>query len=342
MTQAPRKLSLARKLARKLIVLLTLLIVITLLGCLYCTSMPGRSHEGSAAALTERERHAARRLEQDVTHLATTIGPRNDEHPESYKAAAAYLVQQLEEAGHAPKSYPVETPTGTWPNLEVTIEGSERPEAIVLFAAHYDSCHETPGADDNASGVATLLEMARQLAGSGAPHTIRLVFVANEEPPHFQRATMGSLVYAQMARARHDDIRVMYSLEMLGYFDDTPGSQHYPPLLASFYPDTGNFVAFATTLANRDVTATSVEIFRDHATLPSEGFTGPASTPGIDYSDHWSFWQAGYRAILVTDTSFFRTPHYHKPTDTPETLDYERMARTTSALVELARRFPTP
>lgn len=307
----------------------------------YMTTMPATSHDSDAPPLSSAERLAAQRLQRDVLHLATTIGPRNDEHPDAYRGTASHITRQLEEMGYTPSAYPFETQQGTWPNIEVTIEGTERPGAIVLFAAHYDSCHETPGADDNASGVATLLEMARQLAGAPAPHTIRLVFVANEEPPHFQHDSMGSLVYARMARERGDDIRVMYSLEMLGYFSDAPGSQHYPPLLSSFYPDTGNFVAFATTLEHRDVTTASVALFREHATIPSEGFTGPRATPGIDYSDHWSFWQEGYPAILVTDTSFFRTPHYHKATDIPMTLDYERMARTTTALVELAKRFPT-
>jgi hypothetical protein len=304
-----------------------------------CTSMPGTSHEGESPAIVDTELATHDALRAHVEMLATTIGPRNDEHPDAYLAAQSYIEAQLGTYGYTDITrQPVETPNGTWHNIEVVIPGVTTPEEIVLFAAHYDSCHDTPGADDNASGVAGLLEMARLLKASKPAHTIKLVFLANEEPPHFKTATMGSVVYARAAKARSDDIRMMYSLEMIGYFDDEPGSQHYPALLSSFYPDRGNFIAFVSTMTYRKETREAVAHMREVAKLPIEGFAGPASTPGIDFSDHWSFWQAGYPAILVTDTSFFRTPHYHEPTDTAETLDYVRLAHLTLALVDLSQQ----
>jgi hypothetical protein len=143
---------------------------------------------------------------------------------------------------------------------------------------------------------------------------------------------MGSLVYAKQCRASGDGIRGAVVLESIGYFSDAPGSQPYPPPLNLFYPDKGNFVAFVGNLGSRALVHRSIASFRSRATVPSEGAAAPGFIPGVDWSDHWSFWQAGYKAVMVTCTATYRNPHYHKPTDTPDTLDYDRFARTVDGL----------
>ena len=282
----------------------------------------------------------AGRSQAHVTQLAQVIGPRNDDHPQAYTQAQSYIQQAL--APHLSKTarsslalHPVKTSQGAWPNIEVTFEGTDPTLESIVLGAHYDSCYKTPGADDNASGVAALLEIHRWLSTQPqTARTIRLVFFANEEPPHFKRDTMGSLQYARMAHARGDRILAMFSLEMLGYYKTEPGSQKYPSVLKALYPDTGDFVAFVSSWTYGAITAQSARLFGAQSPMHVESYTGPI-IPGVDFSDHWSFWQMGYPAIMITDTSFFRTPHYHKPTDTPETLDYPRMAQAIEGVAKM-------
>ena len=205
---------------------------------------------------------------------------------------------------------------------------------MVVVGAHYDSHFETPGADDNASGSAVTLELARFMVGKKPQKTIRFIFFANEEPPYFRTEFMGSDVAAESAKIE-GKVELMYSMEMLGYFDDTPGSQKYPPVLDWFYPDTGNFIAFVGNIDHRGPTTDAVAAFRENATIPAYGFAGPSWVKGIDFSDHMPFWNRDIPAVMVTDTSFFRNPHYHELTDTPDTLDYERMGRIVESFATL-------
>jgi Zn-dependent M28 family amino/carboxypeptidase len=217
-------------------------------------------------------------------------------------------------------------------NLEVTIPGSSRPGEIVLAGAHYDTVEGSPGADDNASGVAGLIEIARALRGSHPERTLKLVAFVNEEAPFFYFGEMGSKVYARAARARGDDIQVMVSLEMLGCYRDEPRSQAYPPFLKWFYPGRGNFIAFVSNLRSRRALAGFARAFRAASDFPAERLAAPALVPGVSWSDQLSFWRAGYPALMVTDTAFYRYPHYHRPTDTPERLAYPEMARVVEGL----------
>ncbi len=205
----------------------------------------------------------------------------------------------------------------------------------IVVGAHYDTVPGSPGADDNASGVAALLELARL----GLP--VRCVAFANEELPYSHGDEMGSFVYARRAREHGERIDGMFSLEMLGCYSDAPGSQRYPPVIGWFYPDRGNFIAFVGDLGARRLVRRAHALFRKHSDFPSESLAAPAFVPGINRSDHWSFRRVGYPALMVTDTAYNRYPHYHRPTDTPEKLDYERMARVTLGLAgmlgELAR-----
>jgi Zn-dependent M28 family amino/carboxypeptidase len=190
----------------------------------------------------------------------------------------------------------------------------------------------SPGADDNASGVAALLELSRLLAAKPAALSVRLAAFTNEEPPFFFTHRQGSMVYAREARGRGDDIRLMLSLEMLGCFSDEPGSQRYPPLMRRFYPDRGNFIALVSNLRSRRRLHQLARAFRAAGDFPCEHAAVPSWVPGVAWSDHLSFWRHGYRALMVTDTAFYRYPWYHTGGDTPEKLDYARFARATSGL----------
>ena len=216
------------------------------------------------------------------------------------------------------------------------------PEAKVVVGAHYDTVPGSPGADDNASAVAALIELAGMLGREGLP--IRFVAFANEELPYFMGPDMGSWVSAKRSRDRGEKLSAMLSLEMLGYYSDERGSQRYPPPLGLFYPDRANFIAFVGDLGAFALVRKSVAAFRKHSTFPSEWLAGPSFIPGITHSDHWSFRNLGFPAIMVTDTAYNRNPHYHQASDTPDTLDYERMASVTIGLAamlqELAHENP--
>lgn len=199
-------------------------------------------------------------------------------------------------------------------------------EGTIVVGAHYDTVPGSPGADDNASGVAVLIELARL----GLP--VRCVAFANEELPYSHGDEMGSFVFAKRARERRERIAAMFSLEMLGCYSDQPGSQRYPPVIDWFYPDRANFIAFVGDLGAWRLVRRTHTLFRKHSDFPAESLAAPAFVPGITRSDHWSFRRHGYPALMVTDTAYNRYPHYHLPTDTPEKLDYERMARVTLGL----------
>ncbi len=271
-------------------------------------------------------------LRGHVQRLAGDIGERHVLRPASLHAAERYIAESFTTLGFGVNRQAYEAQGVDCANLEITITGADRPSEIVLTGAHYDTVPGSPGADDNASGVAATLELARLLRESKPARTIRLVAFVNEEPPFFFWGEMGSRVYARAARQRGDDIRVMLSLEMLGCYLDAPGSQGYPPLLKYFYPAQGNYIAFVSNVRSRHALRNVVDAFRSASDFPSEKLAAPALIPGIGWSDQLSFWREGYEAAMVTDTAFHRYRHYHQPTDTPEKLDYARMARVVEGL----------
>jgi Zn-dependent M28 family amino/carboxypeptidase len=217
-------------------------------------------------------------------------------------------------------------------NLDVTCEGQSEPGEIILIGAHYDTVPGSPGANDNATGVAALLEISRSFTQRTPARSVRFVAFVNEEAPFFYGGQMGSMVYAKAARARGDDIRLMVSLEMLGCFTDEPGSQRYPPLLRFFYPDRGNFLAFVSNFSSRRSLRQLVGAFRAHSDFPAESLATFEFIPGVAWSDHVSFWRQGYRALMVTDTAFYRYAYYHTARDTPEKLNYAAMAKIVEGL----------
>ena len=274
------------------------------------------------------------RLRRHVQALAGGIGERNVWRPEALAAAAGYIRGEFEVLGYSVAAQSYRVNDIDCDNLEVVIPGASSPEEIILVGAHYDTVEGSPGADDNATGVAGVLELARLLRAARLAMTVKLVAFVNEEPPFFFFGEMGSKVYAQAARRRGDDIRMMLSLEMLGCYSDVQGSQSYPPFLRWFYPDRGNFIAFVSNLRSRLRLREVVAAFRANSDFPAERLASPAFVPGIAWSDQLSFWRQGYPAVMVTDTAFYRYPHYHSPLDTPEKVHYPEMARVVMGLAK--------
>jgi Zn-dependent M28 family amino/carboxypeptidase len=271
-------------------------------------------------------------LEAHVRELAGTIGERNVYRPQALRAAADYIAQTWRAQGYAVTTHEYEAYGVRCANLEVARAGVSRPREILLIGAHYDSVRGCPGANDNGSGVAAMLEISRHFATLTPALTVRFVAFVNEEPPSFFTAQQGSAVYAKAARERGDDIRLMVSLETLGCYFDQPGSQRYPLLFRYFFPDRGNFVGLVSDFRSGRVMRRMAKTFRRHSDFPLEHVAAFRWIPGIAWSDHLSFWRQGYPALMVTDTAFYRYHYYHTPEDTPDKLTYPAFGRATEAL----------
>lgn len=232
-------------------------------------------------------------------------------------------------------------------NVVAELRGTTRPEEIIVIGAHYDAEINTPGADDNASGVAAMLELARRFAGSPMDRTVRWIGFTNEESSNSAGGVMGSFAYARGARSRNESIVAMMSLEMLGYYDETPGSQTYPfdtamaERLGMNLPDTGDYIGIVGRFEDRDLVERIGASMRQSGRANVVEAPLPAMVRAIWRSDHGNFWISGYNAVMITDTSEFRTPHYHKPSDTIDTLDFERMAGVVDALEDAIRDLAT-
>jgi len=304
------------------------------------TSMPGDGDGAppaprDAVAPTEAGPTLAARLRASVTHLAGTIGERSVYVDGSMNRAADWITERLTLPGLGVVVY--EQPVVARSDarcIQATRLGRDPEAPTLVVGAHYDAFQGTVGANDNASGVAAMIELARTFAARDpSTRTVRFVAFPNEEPPWFQNDEMGSLRYASRLRDRGESVAAMISLESLGYYDDAPGSQQYPAPLAALYPDRGNFVAFVGDVTSGGLVRDAIEIFRRGASIPSEGASLPAFVPGVGWSDHWSFWQIGVPAFMVTDTATFRDPTYHTSDDVPEHLDYTRMARVVEGMI---------
>ncbi|MBI4026043.1 MAG: M28 family peptidase [Verrucomicrobia bacterium] len=295
--------------------------------------MPGKSYRGPLPAADRPITALRDELRRDVEQLADEIGERNVTRcHEKLAIAADFLEASFARAGYAVKRQGYEVSGKICHNLEVEIRGSKQADEIVVIGGHYDSVYGCPGANDNATGAAAVLALARAFAGKSIGRTLRFVEFVNEEPPQFQTPEMGSVVYAKRCRERKENIVAMLSLETMGYYSDEEGSQTYPPIFRSLYPSKGNFIAFVGNTGSKNLVAGVIASFRRHAQFPSEGIATWETLPGIGLSDHWSFWKQGYPALMVTDTAFFRYHDYHTPEDTPDKIDYERLARVVAGL----------
>jgi Zn-dependent M28 family amino/carboxypeptidase len=316
---------------------LAVILVVLLSGIAWMISMPGDSWSGPLPPLSDAERRTADRLQHHVDVLAGQIGERNVELPDALAAAAGYIRDTLAAGGYTVAAQSFTSRGHAVENLEVELPGSRLPDEIIVVGAHYDSVTGSPGGNDNGSGVAAMLEIARLLADQDLPRTVRLVAFVNEEPPFFYSEEMGSRVYANRSRERGERIRAMLALETIGYYTDIPGSQRYPFPFRFFYPETGNFIGFVGNLGSRGLVRQAVAAFRASTAFPSEAVAAPGWVVGVHWSDHWSFWKAGYPAIMVTDTAPFRYPYYHSRADTADKLDYRGLARVTHGLVDVIR-----
>jgi len=276
------------------------------------------------------------RLERHVRMLAEELVPRDFEQPQNLDRAAAYIARELGGAGARVSEQPFSAGGRVYRNVLGSF-GPETPERIVV-GAHYDTDGPFPGADDNASGVAGLIELAALLGGVELPMRVELAAYSLEEMPFFGTGEMGSAVHARSLSRPGARVRAMICLEMIGYFSDESGSQTVPfRALRLFYPGTGSFIAVAGRLRDAGLVRRVKRSMRAASALPVYSINAPRSLPGIDLSDHASFWNAGHPAVMVTDTAFYRNERYHTALDTPGTLDYARMGDVVEGVFQAVR-----
>lgn len=312
--------------------IVTAIFLLPVLALLWLTAVPGISYAGPLPPLAPAEAQLAARLRGHVTAIAGV--PHNVEHPIELERAARHIEGALTGMGYVVRRQSFSAGGERVRNIEVAIDPAKSDAPTLVVGAHYDSAFDAPGANDNGTGTAAVIELARSLADlrGKAALRIRLVLFVNEEPPRFKTPLMGSVVYAAQLKRSGEPLLGMISLETLGYYSDRPGSQHYPWPLGMLYPQTGNFVAFVGTTDARGFVRRTVRSFREVARFPSVGGTAPGFVQGVDWSDHWAFSGEGFPALMVTDTAPFRYPYYHNVGDTPDKVDYDRLARVVTAL----------
>lgn len=280
------------------------------------------------------------RLRTHVRMLSETFSPRDYTHPENLDRTAEYIKNELAQTRGVISDQPYKANGNSYRNV-LALFGPATNERIVI-GAHYDVCQPYPGADDNASGVAGLIELAQVLSNTELPLQVELVAYTLEEPPIFRSEAMGSAVHANALKKQKIQVRAMFSLEMIGYFSDEPDSQKFPnPILKLFYPSRGNFIAVVGNSGQLGLVRKVKRAMRSTALLPVHSINAPGWLPGIDFSDHLNYWRVGYPAVMITDTSFYRNQNYHTAQDTAEKLDYNRMAKVVEAvfiaILELSR-----
>lgn len=295
--------------------------------------MPGESFHGTPEPLNERDQQLRDRLREHVRTLAGAIGERNlGGYPERLRRASEYIENEFRSIGYEPREQVFEVKGAPVRNVYVRAGRSEAEGQRFVVGAHYDTVRGSPGANDNATGVAAVIELARHFHGSAPGIPIDFVAFVNEEPPYFTTDAMGSARYARRLHRRDIDVKAMIALETIGYYSEEPGSQQYPFPINFFYPSRGNFLGFVGNVWYRRTVRRAIEVFRSDAELPSRGIAAPQFVPGVGWSDHRSFWQYGYPALMVTDTALYRYPHYHQPADRPREIDYENLTRAVRGL----------
>lgn len=327
-------MKLLRGRGRPVLILVATLIALLGFAAWFVTSTPGDRHRGPLPPLDAEGRRLADELKKHV--IAVASEEHDVSHPEALERSARYVEAALAGLGYAVSRQEFETQGVKVRNLEVS-EGSGG--RVVVIGAHYDSAQDAVGADDNGSGVAALIELARALKTIQPAQglEVRLVFYVNEELPWFGTDDMGSFVHAQSLASQGKNVVAMLSLETMAWYSESFDSQRYPFPFSLFYPSKGNFVGFVANLRSRSLMHRVVGAFRREVAFPSEGVAAPESIPGIGWSDQWAYWQFGWPALMVTDTAPFRYPHYHTLRDTPDKLSYERLARVVKGLEGVLR-----
>ena len=281
----------------------------------------------------------AAQLEAHVRMLSERFFLRNEAHPEILDRAAEYIGSEMQEAtGKSPVEQTYQIHGETYRNVIVRL-GPETREHLVV-GAHYDAWEDLPAADDNASGVAGLIELGRLLGSVPLAMTVELVAYTLEEPPHFRTSNTGSAVHVRSLQERNVNVELMVSLEMIGFFSDVEGSQHFPlSFLKLFYPSRGDFIAVVGKLGQGATVRRVKSAMRRASLLPVYSISAPPWVPGIDWSDHRYYWEAGYPAVMITDTAHYRNVNYHTTEDRPETLDYDRMAMVVQGVYAVVAEF---
>jgi Zn-dependent M28 family amino/carboxypeptidase len=274
-----------------------------------------------------------KKLEFHVRMLSETFHSRNWSNISNLHATADYIARALERTGARVEEQVYLIDSIPFRNISALYGPTNTPRIIV--GAHYDSHGVTPGADDNASGVAGLIELGVLLGKQATNRAIELVAYTHEEPPYFGTVHMGSAHHAAGVALRNEDIIGVIVLEMIGYFSDRRFSQSYPSLLLhGIYPHRGNFIAV---VGRWDQGAWIKKVkagMKGTTALPVHSIRAPASIPGIDFSDHRNYWPHGYQAVMLTDTAFYRNKSYHTTNDTPDRLDYQRLSDVVIATFE--------
>ncbi|HRT61413.1 MAG TPA: M20/M25/M40 family metallo-hydrolase [Syntrophales bacterium] len=316
----------------------TFLIIIALLAVLLYPvlkiKMRSSVHPLPVDTFTDFE---VKRLFGHVENLSVRIGSRSFYEHDRLTRAADYIREVLDEMSCTYCLQNYEYKGKTFSNIIVTLPGGEGDDGSVVIGAHYDTVYGTPGADDNASAVAVLLELCRLLQGHRPVRTLRFVFFTLEEPPLFRSRHQGSFVYARHLKETREAVHAMVCLEMVGYFSDREGGQSFPvPGMNLLYPTTPNFIAVVGNLQSRNLVEQVRDSIRKGSTIAVEGIATVSFVPGVDFSDHRSFWKMGYPAVMVTDTAFYRNPNYHTENDRIDTLDFLKMAALLRGLVQVS------
>ena len=291
--------------------------------------------------LTEGQMMTTQRLKNTVTHLSDKIGNRNYVNYQNLQEAAQYIIGTFEGLGYEIEIMEYAIDKIIYQNIIARSPKKPKNQESIIVCAHYDTCFN-PGADDNASSVAAMLELARLLRNEKLKTPIEFIAFVNEEPPFFMTKDMGSFVYADRMKKQQKKIKAVINLEMVGYYSDEKHSKRYLPFMGFFYPNRGNFIALVGNFKSRHIMSNVKKAFKENSEFPIESVIAPSRMPAINWGDHWSFWMHQYPAIMVTDTAFLRNPNYHQPTDLPETLDYEKMTAVVfgleSAIIALSNK----
>ncbi len=299
---------------------------------------PLQPHTRQLGALDEDQRAIALNLETHIRAVASE--PHNLAYPEALERSAVYIEETLARIGYDVRWQVFDVEGHQVRNIEVVLTPASEKARTLVIGAHYDAADDCPGANDNGTGVAALLEMARLLREQPlqAPRLrMRLVFFVNEEQPYGKTEHMGALRHARTLKAQGEPVTAMIALETLGYFSNVKGSQRLPFPFNWLYSDRGDFVAFIGLPGARAFLGKAVAAFRNTGAFPATGTIAPASVEGADLSDHWAYHQAGVPALMITDTALYRNPFYHQPFDTPDTVDYASLARITQGLDQMLR-----
>ena len=315
-----------------------ILILVAIPLVIWLSTFGWQSSKFSLKNLDEKKIATAQHLKETVKVISSDIGNRSYADYNNLKKTAEYIKNGFLALGYKTRILSYEIDKVRFDNIIAEREGHPESDEIVIIGAHYDSC-SNPGADDNASGIAALMELAALLKDEPLKRKLKFIAFTNEEPPFFTTERMGSRVYTKEAKKQGEQIKGAVILEMLGYYSEKPNSQHYLPFLGPFYPNRANFVTIVGNFPSTKLVGQLISYFRKVTDFPVAGLISPSFIPGVYFSDHWSFWKERYPAVMITDTAYLRSPHYHQSTDLPDTLDYERMAFVIQGLKEAIVKF---